>query len=187
MGRARGELILQRRHGDAEAGAPIVRLRVVAVDAPADIPDLGGCGLDARPRSQACEHLGHPVQTVVFHGRIQVVRTRAHVHIDVGALRIGRRGLEHPDEGDRATVDLHGTADDLRVSQEDSPPILVRQERDRSRLRSIVSRIDRTTDSCLEAHHLEVVPGDDAGADEAWLFVAQHGERHRREFRDLCE
>ena len=181
------ELGAQRRHRHGEALRLVVGVGVLLVQARGDALDLGAGLLDRDAGLEAREDLGHPVQAVLLHGRAHVVRAGDHVGVEIGLLGIGRRRLQHADDGDADTVHLDLAADHVGVGAEEGAPEAIGQHRDAGRVLAVVRLVERAPEHRMQPEDVEVVAGDHSGPHPPRLVAADHVEGHRRELGDAVE
>jgi hypothetical protein len=184
---ALAEDFLERLDADAEVGARIIGIPMIVLDAGADAGDLRPRLVDGRVRSEAGDHLGHPVRTSLHHQCARVMLADHHVEQSVHPVREVRRRLHHADDRHLPAVDDHFPADDAGVPVEPRLPVLVGEHHHRGRLGAVVVLVEQPSEHRRQSHDLEEVPGHEPDVHRHRVLLSAKGVRHPGVFGDAAE
>ena len=124
------------------------------------------------------------MRALEVHRRAKMVRARHHVRDDLGVGRVWHRRLEDADNRGRAGTETHRLANDGGIAVERAGPESIGQNDCARRTGAVIRGVQQAAEHGTQSHHLEVRPSDDAGAQDAWIAVAEHRELDRREIAE---
>ena len=184
-----GQLVLPRRPHRVEALRLWIRPGIALVQPRGDLPQLGLCGGDRRPRREPRVDVGHPMPAFVLHRRAHVVVVRRVIDVEVllAGGRVVRSGLEDAHDQGFLHREVEDLSDGCRIRSEHPLPVTMGEHRHGLCRFALVTRQQQPPELRPEAEELEKVGRHQSAGGPVRLAAAQHVEGPVAELDELIE